>query len=138
MSNPIYRVISRIFIPIIIIFAFYIQMHGEISPGGGFQAGAILAAAIILHNVVFENFAFKPWPSLNFLVNLAALGCLTYWLTGFLNMLQDGKFLQYSTFSKNNILAQKIGIIVIELGVGMTVFAVFMIIYYLFIKYIKD
>jgi len=44
--NPhvILRVVSKFLIPLIAIFGFYVQFHGDFGPGGGFQAGVILAA----------------------------------------------------------------------------------------------
>ena len=42
------RVVGRVLIPFILLFGLYVQFHGEYGPGGGFQAGAIVAAAIIL------------------------------------------------------------------------------------------
>lgn len=42
----------RLFIPFILLFALYVITHGHDSPGGGFQGGAMLAAAIILIRLV--------------------------------------------------------------------------------------
>ena len=41
--NLILRVVSKILIPLIILFGLYVQFHGDFGPGGGFQAGVILA-----------------------------------------------------------------------------------------------
>ena len=38
------RVVGRLLIPFILLFGLYVQFHGEYGPGGGFQAGAIIAA----------------------------------------------------------------------------------------------
>ena len=43
------RVIAKLLIPFILLFGFYVQMHGDYGPGGGFQAGVIVAAAFILY-----------------------------------------------------------------------------------------
>ena len=54
MTNyHILRVISKLLIPFIFLFALYVQFHGDYSPGGGFQAGVIIAAAFILHALIF-------------------------------------------------------------------------------------
>ena len=47
------RISAKIFIPFIMIFAFYVQFHGDFGPGGGFQAGVIFAASIILYTIIF-------------------------------------------------------------------------------------
>jgi len=46
------RLTGRLVIPFIILFGLYVQFHGEYGPGGGFQAGAIIAAAIILYAIL--------------------------------------------------------------------------------------
>ena len=47
------RISSKIFLPFIILFAFYVQFHGDFGPGGGFQAGVIFAAGILNASSVF-------------------------------------------------------------------------------------
>ena len=48
MSNDlVLRVIGRLLIPFILLFALYVQFHGDFGPGGGFQAGVIIAAGMI-------------------------------------------------------------------------------------------
>ena len=51
----ILRIISKFFIPVIILFALYVQFHGDFGPGGGFQAGVIFASAFVLYGLVFSN-----------------------------------------------------------------------------------
>ena len=50
----ILRVITKLLVGTIILFAFYVQFHGDFSPGGGFQAGVIMAVAFIIYGVVFS------------------------------------------------------------------------------------
>ena len=52
-QNPVFRVVAKILFGPIIMFGLYVQFHGDYSPGGGFQAGVIIAAAFILHAIVF-------------------------------------------------------------------------------------
>jgi multicomponent Na+:H+ antiporter subunit B len=49
----IIRVASKFLIPYILLFALYVQWHGDYGPGGGFQAGVIFAAGFILYGIVF-------------------------------------------------------------------------------------
>ena len=51
--HVILRVITKTLIPVIVLFGLYVQFHGDFGPGGGFQAGVILAVAIILYALVF-------------------------------------------------------------------------------------
>ena len=52
-NNPILRVAAKILFAPIIVFGLYVQFHGDYGPGGGFQAGVIIAAAFILHALIF-------------------------------------------------------------------------------------
>ena len=61
------RISSKIFLPFIILFAFYVQFHGDFGPGGGFQAGVIFAAGIILYTIIFGiKKAQKDFPEMIF------------------------------------------------------------------------
>ena len=53
IDNPVLRIIAKIIIPMILLFALYVQFHGDFGPGGGFQAGVIFAAGFILYGLVF-------------------------------------------------------------------------------------
>ena len=46
--NLILRFIAKFLIPVIVLFALYVQFHGDYGPGGGFQAGVIFSVAFIL------------------------------------------------------------------------------------------
>ena len=43
INFPIIRVVTKLIIPYILLFALYVQFHGDFGPGGGFQAGVIFA-----------------------------------------------------------------------------------------------
>ena len=43
----IIKIVSKKLIPLILLFALYVQFHGDFGPGGGFQAGAIFSAGFI-------------------------------------------------------------------------------------------
>ena len=51
-SFPIIRVVTKLIIPYILLFGLYVQFHGDFGPGGGFQAGVIMASAFILYGLV--------------------------------------------------------------------------------------
>ncbi len=133
-SDPhvLLRVISKFLIPLIALFAFYVQFHGEYGPGGGFQAGVILAVSIILYALIFglaeAKRAFPPW-----LVRLGmTLGVLLYGGTGVVAWLLGGEFLNYSVLFPDPIDGQHYGIIAIELGVLTTVTSVMVAFFYAF------
>ena len=49
----ILRVVAKVFLPFILIFALYVQFHGDFGPGGGFQAGVIIAAAVVFYALIY-------------------------------------------------------------------------------------
>ena len=51
-KNPILKETARVMVPVIVLYALYIQFHGDFGPGGGFQAGVIFAIGIILHALI--------------------------------------------------------------------------------------
>lgn len=86
-SFPIIRVVAKLIIPYILLFGFYVQFHGDFGPGGGFQAGVILASALILYGLVFGLPAVKKVAPPKLIEKLIALGLLIYAGTGFVTML---------------------------------------------------
>ncbi len=130
--NLILRVIAKFLIPVIALFAFYVQFHGDFGPGGGFQAGVILSVAFILYALVFGlDTAERVLPP-KVLRFLASAGILIYAGTGVATMLNGGHFLDYDVLSSKPVEGQHLGIILIELGVGITVSAVMLIIFFVF------
>ena len=131
--NLILRVIAKYLFPVIALFAFYVQFHGEYGPGGGFQAGVILSVAFILYTLVFGlDTTERVLPSW-VLRLLASTGILLYAGTGVATMVLGGNFLDYDMLSTSPVTGQHIGIMLIELGVGITVFAVMLIIFFVLV-----
>lgn len=131
-SHRVLHVIAKIIIPLVILFALYVQFHGDFGPGGGFQAGVIAAAAFILYALVFglPNAFAVVGPK--FLQWMASFGVLLYASVGLYSMYMGGHFLDYNKLAVDPIAGQHYGIIIIELGVGITVFAVMLNIFYAF------
>jgi multicomponent Na+:H+ antiporter subunit B len=129
----ILRVVTKLLVGHIILFAFYVQFHGDYSPGGGFQAGVIMAVAFVLYGVVFGlrkvQKVFPAW----FVHKLVALGVLIYAGTGVASLFLGYNFLDYGAFNPDHPShGQHWGILVVELGVGVTVTGVMVAIYYAF------
>lgn len=130
--NLILHVVSKFLIPLIIVFALYVQFHGDFGPGGGFQAGVIFSAAIILYALVFGlDAAEKIIPSYVLRI-LASLGLLLYAGVGVVTLLLGANYLDYSVLGSTPIAGQHLGILLVELGVGITVAAVMLILYFAF------
>ncbi len=128
----ILRVIAKLLIPLILLFALYVQFHGEYGPGGGFQAGVIFAAGFILYALVFELETAQEVAPPGLLRGLMATGLLIYAGVGIDSLLLGGHFLDYNVLLEDPVDGQHLGIILIELGVGITVAATLIIIFYAF------
>ena len=104
------RVVSKLLIPFILLFGLYVQFHGDFGPGGGFQAGVIFAAALILYALVFglDN-ARKVAPEPVVRIGMAA-GVLLFGFTGVAGLLRGGEYLNYSVLSQNPVGGQHLGI----------------------------
>jgi len=161
-EQSILRIVAKLLIPYILLFALYVQFHGDYGPGGGFQAGVIFAAGFILYGLIFGvNAARRVAPPLT-METLAALGVLLYAGTGVVAMLNGGTFLDYSALQATHQQhvdheahadeahegepetagheehhgflpqGQHLGILVVELGVGLTVAAVMILVFFSF------
>ena len=130
--NLILRLVAKYLFPVIALFAFYVQFHGDYGPGGGFQAGVILSVAFIFYALVFGLKTTEEILPSHVLRILASSGVLIYAGTGVITMLLGGNFLDYDLLSETPSAGQHLGILLIELGVGITVSAVMLMIFYAF------
>lgn len=129
--HQILRVITKFNVPLIMLFGLYVQFHGDFGPGGGFQAGVIVAAAFVLYALVFGLDHAREVAPDSALRVLSALGVLIYGGTGVLNMWLGGNFLDYNTLSPEHPThGQHYGILAIEFGVGMTVASTLTLIFF--------
>ena len=129
------HVVAKILIPFIILFALYVQFHGDYGPGGGFQAGVIFGAGFILYGIIFgKTYAVKVVP-LPLIYTMAAVGVLLYTLVGVAGMLLGGEFLNYSVLRSDPVDGQHLGILLIELGVGITVASVMIALFFSYARY---
>ena len=126
-------VAAKLLIPYILLFAFYVQFHGDFGPGGGFQAGVIFASGFILYSLVFGLNAARKVARPRVIEALAALGVVLYAGVGVVTMLLGGNFLDYGALNPAHTThGQHWGIFAIEVGVGLTVAAVMILIFFSF------
>ncbi len=119
----------RMVIPILVIYAVYVLMHGEVSLGGGFQAGALLACAYLLDRISPGKGMYLPRLRTESTLLLGGLGACFYALTGILCMVGGGNFLEYGRlplpFPHGDAAElHSVGIFMVEAGVTLCVMAV--------------
>lgn len=125
-SKSAFDVASRLVIPILVIYAVYVLLHGEISLGGGFQAGALLACAYLLDRITPGKGMYLPRLRTESTLLLGGAGAFLYALTGMLCMIGGGNFLEYGhlPLPQEGTELHSIGILMIEAGVTVCVMAV--------------
>lgn len=123
-DQVILRIGAKVLIPLVMIFGFYVHFHGDYGPGGGFQAGVIIAAGFVLYGLVFGLDKLKRvLPDVVFMT-LAPLGVMIYAGTGIVGLLMGGNYLDFNVLRYDPVAGQHLGILLVELGVVTTVFAV--------------
>lgn len=130
--SPIILLGSRFLSPYIMVFGFYVIFHGHYSPGGGFQGGTLLAASLLLIRIAggteIAELQFKDYLATPY----AALGVFIYFGTGLVALIMGGYFLDYEQLPIPGLEAADLrywGILIIELGIGITVMTVLVLIY---------
>ena len=126
------RVIAKLMIPFILLFALYVQFHGDFGPGGGFQAGVITAAAIIFYAIIFGLPAARAVVPDRLVETMVAGGVLLYAGVGVAGLLLGGNYLDYFVLGRDPVAGQHRGIFWVEVGVLVTVAGVMLKIFYMF------
>ena len=126
------RTVARVVIPFIQLFALYVIVHGDSGPGGGFQGGVILGSSVILYAIIFGAKAGRLWVSQQLTDVFSSIGVLLYAGVGLVALIVGGKYLEYNVLpiGHDAHVASHYGIFLIELGVGITVAAVMVTIFF--------
>ena len=130
-DNPVVSLISRLVAPFIMIFALYVIFHGHYSPGGGFQGGTMLAAAVLLIRLsAGSQYGELQFPK-NWGTPLGSVGVLIYFGTGLAALMGGGQFLNYKflPMSLADHMHRYWGTLFVEIGVGLAVMGILVAIY---------
>ena len=128
------RVGTKLILPFILLFALYVQFHGDYGPGGGFQAGVIAASAVILLSITCGlDLAHRIAPQA-VVQRMVPLGVLIYAGTGVAGILMGKNYLDYSPFSHNSAYGHELGILLVEAGVLVTVAGTMTSLFYAFVE----
>ncbi|MCK5248054.1 sodium:proton antiporter [Candidatus Bipolaricaulota bacterium] len=84
--SVIVRTVTRFMYGLIILFGFYVIMHGHLTPGGGFQGGAVVASAFALLLVAFGSAGLKGRLNLHWLQTIEEFGVLSFLALAFLGI----------------------------------------------------
>ncbi len=128
--DAILRVAAKIILPFILLFGLYVQFHSDFGPGGGFQAGLILAAAVFLHAIIFglaQTMRIVPPIVVEIMV---PLGVLVFAGVGVAAMMMGANYLDYSSLAHDQVHGQEWGVFLVEAGVLITVSGTMIAIFY--------
>jgi multicomponent Na+:H+ antiporter subunit B len=128
----ILRVGTKLLVPFILLFALYVQFHGELGPGGGFQAGVITAGTLILYAIIFGVDAAKRIAPQRLVELMVPLGVLIYAGTGVAGLVLGKNFLDYSVLAHDPPHGRELGIFLVEAGVLITVSGTMTAVFYAF------
>ena len=128
----ILRVATKLILPLMLLFALYVQFHGDYGPGGGFQAGVIAAATIIIYGLIYGLPAVLRIVPPALVETMVPLGVLVYAAVGIVGTLTGGNFLYYSELAHDQVHGQEWGVFLVEAGVFITVSSTMLAIFYAF------
>jgi multicomponent Na+:H+ antiporter subunit B len=131
-TSPIVLLLSKTVAPYIMLFGMYVVFHGHYSPGGGFQGGAMMAASILLIRIAADENIHQLQFKRTMGMPLASIGVLIYFVIGLIPLCMGGNFLDYSYLplpGMETAYIRSLGILGIEIGVGIAVMAVLVSIY---------
>jgi multicomponent Na+:H+ antiporter subunit B len=131
-NDLILRVVAKLLMPLMLLFALYVQFHGDFGPGGGFQAGVIGAAGIVFYALIFGLAAGRRLAPDWLVEKMLALGVLLYAGVGIAGLFLGGNYLDYFVLDSDPVHGQHRGIFWVEAGVALTVAGVMLKLFYMF------
>ena len=130
--DTILRVGTKLLLPFVLVFGLYVQFHGDYGPGGGFQAGVIAAAMVILYAIIFGLAAAQRVVPPFVAETMVPLGVFIYAGVGIAGLLLGGNYLDYSVIPPDPVHGQEWGILLVEIGVLITVAGTMLTMFYVF------
>jgi len=132
--DPILRVGTKLILPFILLFALYVQFHGDYGPGGGFQAGVITAGMVILLAITFGLRAAQRIAPKGLVERMIPVGVLIYAGTGVVGLVMGQNYLDYSVLAHDPSHGHELGIFLVEAGVLVTVSGTMTALFYAFVE----
>ena len=132
--DVVLRVATKLFLPFILTYALYVQFHGDYGPGGGFQAGVVAAAAVILYAIIFGVSEAERAAPPEITEAMIPLGVLIFAGVGVFGFFTGSNYLDYSHLAHDQVHGQEWGVFLVEVGVLVTVTGTMITIFYTFAK----
>ena len=130
--SEVVRVVCALLSPFIAMFGLYVIAHGHYGPGGGFAGGVFVAAGAILPRLTLDaDLAYRVVPPAVGPI-AGGVGMLLFLVAGAAPLLTGGAFLDYAAIEIAGVADSRmryLGILVVEIGVGLTVFGSMLLIF---------
>ena len=128
LEDVILQTVCRILVPFVQLYGLYVIAHGHHSPGGGFQGGVILGSSFILLCLAYDINEAKKRMTEKLCTVYCSVGLIVYSGIGVICLVLGGNYLNYSRLARflpvNPVEARSLGVLGVEIGVGITVMAV--------------
>lgn len=129
LGSPVLEPAARLLTPFILTFAAYVVAHGHSSPGGGFQGGVLLAAAVILVRLVRRD---RAWGlSRHAALAAACAGTGLFVVVGLAALPFAGRYLDYGALPLPLAPAsvRALGSLTVEIGIALGVMGVMVVVF---------
>ena len=137
-DDIILRGIAKLMVPFMLMFALYVQFHGDFGPGGGFQAGVIAATSVVFYSIIFGLAEGRRLVPESVVERMIAAGVLLYAGVGLAGIALGGNYLDYFVLDADSVVGQHRGIFWVEAGVALTVSSVMLKLFYMFAGRSRD
>ena len=123
LNSLIVRRTGSLLVPLVQIFALYVLFFGQYGPGGGFVAGVMIAASLVLGLLVFGGAGLSARRAKSLILG-DGIGLLLFIAVGGLCLIGGGQFLNYSEAPIPGLpdaSRRYAGILLTQVGVAMDV-----------------
>lgn len=129
-NSDILTYILRFLYPFILVFGGYIIINGDISPGGGFQGGAVLATAFLIETFINS----EKTVNLNNLIKFEKYLFVSFVIIASLSFITKGELFTNFIVGNTNLSFKRIFLILLNILIGLKVTVGFITIFSTFVK----
>ena len=126
---------TYVYVPVAIVYGLYIVIHGQLTPGGGFQGGLTLATGVLALALGIGFPAFERFAPKEFVESVEAVGASGYVVLGIAMSIASGVFLRNALpHGDTGALLSSGTILVLNDVVGVAIVGGFLVLFAEFLK----
>ena len=116
-ESPVIVTVARLLGPFVVTFGTFVTLHGATSPGGGFQGGVVVAAAVVLLAFAYGVESARAWLTGPTVGRLVTGGIGLFLVVALGSLVAGGSLLEYGRLGIDPKYAGEL----VEVGIGLTV-----------------